>query len=112
MSTTSAAPAVDIPLRERVLAANVRVPTRGNRRLEQLLRNVNADDQIKGEWYLAGVNAHRLGMSDHSWVHIQIVTNIALRLSRLLFRRGIEPAMVTDHGMTERDAEVVIAAGA
>ena len=31
-------------------------------------------------------------MSDHSWVHIQIVLNIALRLSRLLFRRGVEPA--------------------
>ena len=25
-------------------------------------------------------------MTDHSWVHIQIVTNIALRLARLLFR--------------------------
>ena len=50
-------------------------------------------------------------MSDHSWVHIQIVTNIALRLARLLFRRGIEPSVVKDHGMTERDAEVVIAAG-
>ena len=51
-------------------------------------------------------------MSDHSWVHIQIVTNIALRLARLLFRRGVVPSSSTDHGMTERDAEVVIAAGA
>jgi metal-dependent HD superfamily phosphatase/phosphodiesterase len=42
-------------------------------------------------------------------VHIQIVTNIALRLGRLLFRRGITPAMVADHGMSERDAEVVAA---
>ena len=101
-----------LPLRERVLAAEVRAPTRGNRRLERLLAHVNADEQVKAEWYMAGVNAHRLGMSDHSWVHIQIVTNIALRLARLLFRRGVEPAMVSDHGMTERDAEVVIAAGA
>ena len=31
-------------------------------------------------------------MSDHSWVHIQIVTNIALRLARLLFRRGVVPS--------------------
>ena len=52
------------------------------------------------------------GMSDHSWVHIQIVTNIALRLARLLFRRGVEPGIVADHGLTERDAEVVIAAAA
>ena len=102
----------ELPLGERIDAAHVRVPTRGNRRLERLVKNVNADEQVKGWWYVAGVNAQRLGMSDHSWVHIQIVTNIALRLARLLFKRGVEPAMVTDHGMTERDAEVVIAAGA
>ena len=51
-------------------------------------------------------------MSDHSWVHIQIVANIALRMLRLADRAGIQPAMVTDHGMSERDAEVVVIAGA
>jgi metal-dependent HD superfamily phosphatase/phosphodiesterase len=43
-------------------------------------------------------------------VHIQIVVNIALRLFRLLSRAGVEPAIVTTHGMKPRDAEVVIAA--
>ena len=57
------------------------------------------------------VFANRLGMSDHSWVHIRIVLNIALRLFRLLSKRGVEPAMVTDHLMRDHDAEVVIAAG-
>ncbi len=90
----------------------IRAPTRGNRKLERLLEAVNGDDQIKAWWHAAGVNAERLGMSDHSWVHIQIVTNISLRLARLLFRRGVQPSIVGDHGMTERDAEVVIAAGA
>ena len=61
---------------------------------------------------MAQVSSERLGMSDHSWVHVQIVLNIALRLLRLLVRRGIQPAMVTDHGMGERDAEVVVAGGA
>jgi uncharacterized protein len=56
------------------------------------------------------VNAERLGMSDHSWVHVRIVLNIALRIFRLLGRAGVEPAMVADHGMGRRDAEVVIAA--
>ena len=60
---------------------------------------------------MAQVNASRLGMSDHSWVHIQIVLNIALRMFRLMSRRGVEPAMVSDYGMSARDAEVVIAAG-
>ena len=90
----------------------IRAPTRGNRRLEQLLEAVNGDPQVKAWWHVAGLNAQRLGLTDHSWVHIQIVTNIALRLARLLFRRGIVPNMVADHGMTERDAEVVIAAAA
>ena len=56
------------------------------------------------------VVAGRLGMSDHSWVHVQIVLNIALRLFRLLVKRGLRPAMVADHLMRDHDAEVVIAA--
>ncbi|MBV8431241.1 MAG: HD domain-containing protein [Solirubrobacterales bacterium] len=89
----------------------IRAPTRGNRRLEQLLDGVNADPHIKALWHVSAVNAtRRLGMSDHSWVHIQIVLNIALRLARLLFRRGVKPSLSVDYGMSERDAEVVIAA--
>jgi metal-dependent HD superfamily phosphatase/phosphodiesterase len=99
-------------LAERVAAAHIRVPTRGNRRLERLVEAVNADPQVRAWWHAAGVNAERLQMSDHSWVHIQIVTNIGLRLARLLFRRGVVPSVVSDHGLTERDAEVVIAAAA
>ena len=97
---------------EAIAAIRIRAPTRGNRKLDQLFDAVNADPQVKAWWHMAGVNAARLGLTDHSWVHIQIVTNIALRLARLLFRRGIVPAMVSDHRMTERDAEVVIAAAA
>jgi metal-dependent HD superfamily phosphatase/phosphodiesterase len=88
----------------------VTAPTRGNRRLESLLAAANADERLKAMWQMQQVLATRLGMSDHSWVHIQIVLNIALRLFRLLSRRGVEPAMVTEHAMRERDAEVVIAA--
>jgi uncharacterized protein len=89
----------------------IRAPTRGNRRLERLLEAVNGDPQVKAWWHVSAVNAtRRLGMSDHSWVHIQVVLNIALRLARLLFKRGVTPGVVTDHGLRERDAEVVIAA--
>jgi uncharacterized protein len=90
----------------------VRAPTRGNRKLEALIDGVNADAEVRGWWHLAQVNSERLGMSDHSWVHVQIVLNIGLRLLRLLVRAGIEPAMVADHGMRDRDAEVVVASGA
>ena len=90
---------------------DIRAPTRGNRRLEALLAAANADERLRAWWYMQQVNAERLGMSDHSWVHVQIVVNIALRMFRLLNRAGVEPAMVADHGMGARDAEVVIAAG-
>ena len=97
---------------EAIERARVRAPTRGNRRLEALLDGVNADAELRGWWHMAQVTSERLGMSDHSWVHVQIVLNIALRLLRLLAKAGVEPAMVTDHGMGRRDAEVVVAAGA
>ena len=92
--------------------ARIRFPTRGNRKLEGLLEAANADLQLKAWWRVAQVNAERLGMSDHSWVHIQIVANIALRLLRLLARSGVEPSVVRDYGMDARDSEVVVAAAA
>jgi uncharacterized protein len=99
------------PPREAIAEVRVRAPTRGNRRLERLLEAVNDDPQVKAWWHVSAINAtRRLGMSDHSWVHIQIVLNIGLRLGRLLFRRGVTPSVVADYGMSERDAEVVIAA--
>ena len=100
------------PPREAIAEAHVRAPTRGNRRLESFIDAVNSDDQVRGWWYMAQVNAERLGMSDHSWVHMQIVLNISLRLLRLLVKAGVEPAMGADHGMRDRDAEVVVAGGA
>ncbi len=99
------------PPREAVAEMRIRAPTRGNRRLEALLTAANADPQLKAWWHIQQVTATRMGMSDHSWVHVQIVLNIGLRLYRLLQRRGIEGSLVADYGMRPRDAEVVIAAG-
>jgi metal-dependent HD superfamily phosphatase/phosphodiesterase len=100
------------PPKEAIAEARVKAPTRGNRKLEGFLEAVNADEQVRTWWYMAQVNSERLGMSDHSWVHMQIVLNIALRLLRLLVKAGVEPAVVADHGMKDRDAEVVVAGGA
>jgi metal-dependent HD superfamily phosphatase/phosphodiesterase len=96
--------------RDAVADMQIRVPTRGNRKLAALLEAANADDRLKGWWHMQQVLANRLGMSDHSWVHVQIVVNIALRLFRLLCNKGVEPSVVRDHGLRDRDAEVVIAA--
>ena len=99
-------------LRERTESVRFGVPTRGNRRLERFVERAAAESQVRAWWHLQQVGSERLGMSDHSWVHIQIVANIALRMLRLADRAGIRPAMVSDHGMSSRDAEVVVLAGA
>jgi metal-dependent HD superfamily phosphatase/phosphodiesterase len=101
-----------IPPREALTDVRVRAPTRGNRRLEQVLDAVNASDHVKALWHVSAINAsRRLGMTDHSWVHVQIVLNIGLRLARILFRRGVVPSVKADYGMSDHDAEVVVAAG-
>jgi metal-dependent HD superfamily phosphatase/phosphodiesterase len=98
------------PPREAIAAMRIDAPTRGNRRLEKFFAAANADQQLKAWWHLQQVNADRLAMSDHSWVHVRIVVNIALRILRLLVRRGVVPNTVSDYAMDARDAEVVIAA--
>ena len=95
---------------EAVARMRINVPVRRNERLRRVIGRVNRDEELKAWWHVSNVNAvARLEINDHSWVHIQIVTNIALKLLRQLTKHGIEPAMVTDYGMTRADAEVVVA---
>ena len=95
---------------EAVAQMRIRVPVRANRTLRTVIDRVNRDDQLKGWWHVSNVNAvARMGINDHSWVHIQIVANIALKLLRQLTKHSVEPAMVSDYGMTRDDAEVVVA---
>ncbi len=95
---------------EAITKMRIRVPVRGDRKLRAVIDRVNRDDQLKGWWHVSNVNAvARMEINDHSWVHIQIVTNIALKLLRQLTKHGVEPAMVTDYGMTRDDSEVVVA---
>jgi metal-dependent HD superfamily phosphatase/phosphodiesterase len=94
---------------EAVSGMRIRVPDRGNRRLRRVLERANEDDRLKAWWHVANVNAVvRLEINDHSWVHIQIVANIGLKLLRELAKHGIEPSVVRDYGMEREDAEVVV----
>jgi uncharacterized protein len=98
---------------EAVEKMRINVPPRANRKLRELIDRVNEDKQLKGWWHVANINAVvRMEINDHSWVHIQIVTNIALKLLRQLTKHGVETAMVKDYSMSSDDAEVVVALGA
>ena len=94
---------------EAVERMRINVPVRGNRKLRHLIERVNADKQLKSWWHVSNVNAvARMEINDHSWVHIQIVTNIALKLLRQLTKHHVEPGVVRDYGFTNDDAEVVV----
>jgi uncharacterized protein len=94
---------------EAVEHMRIRLPERGNRDLRRLLERANADRQLKAWWHVSNVNAAvRLEINDHSWVHIQIVANIALKLLRELTKHRIEPSVVRDYGLRNEDAEIVV----
>src|SRR5437879_1515841 len=91
----------------------INVPVRGNRKLRSLIELVNEDKKLKAWWHVANVNAvARMEINDHSWVHIQIVANIALKLLRTLEKHGVEASVVRDYGMKPDDAEIVVMLGA
>jgi uncharacterized protein len=88
---------------------HINLPVRGNRKLRRLMDRVDDDRQLKGWWHVSNVNAVvRMEINDHSWVHIQIVANIALKILRQLFKHGIEPSAVRDYGLERDDAEVIV----
>ena len=94
---------------EAIEGMRIRFPERGNRKLRRVIDRANADPQLKAWWHVSNVNAvARMQINDHSWVHIQVVVNIALKLLRQLTKHGIEPSAVRDYGMTNEDSEVIV----
>jgi len=94
---------------EAIEPMQLRLPARGNRKLRRVLERVNADPQLKAWWHVSNVNAVlRLQINDHSWVHVQIVANIALRLLRLLVKHDVQPSAQRDFRMTADDAEIIV----
>jgi metal-dependent HD superfamily phosphatase/phosphodiesterase len=94
---------------EAVEGMRIRLPVRGNRKLRKLIERAHEDKQLKAWWHVSNVNAVvRLEINDHSWVHIQLVANISLKLLRELTKHGVEPSVVRDYGMTNDDAEMVV----
>ncbi len=99
-----------LKMQERFL---IRIPARRNSKLKKIIDRVNADDELYTLWQVINNNAvKRLGMSDHGPVHVQIVSNIALKFLRLLAERGVQPTCIVDYNMAVEDAEVIVALAA
>jgi uncharacterized protein len=87
----------------------IRVPARRNDKITTLLEKVNQDMELRTLWRCANVNSvDRMNRNDHGRVHVQIVSNVALKVLRLLMEGGVEPSVVRNYGMTNHDAEVIV----
>jgi len=85
------------------------VPVHENAKLQTLVERVEAHDTLRTYWQCSNVIAiNRMGINDHGPIHIKIVTNMALKMFRILTEQGLTPSIVADHGLTNEDAECVV----
>lgn len=88
------------------------LPTRGNTKLQAVLKNVRSNRRLEAYWRCCNINVvDRLHMNDHGPVHIKIISNIGLKILRMLVEAGVTPGIVKDHKMEAEDAEVVVFLG-
>jgi len=88
---------------------DLRLPIRSNEPLGIVTQRLAASEAVDALWSASNVTAiDRLQINDHGPIHIRIVTNIALKLIRLLVEGDVTPSVVADHGLTVEDAEVVV----
>lgn len=87
----------------------IHVPLNGNKLIEEALARINTNIEIKTLWKVINTNAiDRLGMSDHGPVHFQIVSNIALRLARMLTKNQVTLSICKNFGLTTNHGELVV----
>ncbi len=85
------------------------VPCLQNRTLRQLVERIDASPQLDAYWSGSNITAiDRMGINDHGPVHVRIMTNIGLKLLRLLVEGGVTPSAVANHDLTNDDAEVIV----
>lgn len=85
------------------------IPAKGNEKLRRVVRLVDENKELQSYLKCANINAiDRMGYSDHGYTHVKIVANIALKMLRILVKRGVTPGIVKYHEMKEEDAEVVV----
>ena len=85
------------------------VPTKQNEKLTALVKRIDENVKLNTFWYCSNINAiNRMGINDHGPVHIRIVSNLALKILRMLMESGVQTNVEKDHQMTKDDAEVIV----
>lgn len=87
----------------------IHVPTKDNELLEKVISRIDENQELYALWDVINVNAiDRLSYSDHGPVHFQIVSNIAIRLMRILKAKGIQMSLEKDFELGYEYSEVVV----
>lgn len=85
------------------------LPIRGSERLGEVVARIDASARLSTLWAASNVMViDRMHINDHGPVHIKIITNIALKLLRLLIAGGVTSSVVADHHLDPEDAEVIV----
>jgi len=88
---------------------SLNIPTLQNATLRSVVQRIDESEELQTLWSASNITAiDRMGINDHGPVHIRIITNIALKLLRLLFDGGVIPNAVSNHDLTNDDAEVIV----
>lgn len=90
----------------------IHVPLNGNELIEKALKNINDNVEIRTLWKITNntaiVRLAKLGFTDHGPVHFQIVSNIALRVTRILTKHDVEMSIMKDFNLSNKHAELVV----
>ena len=88
------------------------IPFRDNQKLKHVIEQVKKDTKLQTMWRCANVMAiDRMGYTDHGPTHVKIVSNVALKILRILVDRKVVPSIVKNYSMKNEDAEVVVVLG-
>jgi metal-dependent HD superfamily phosphatase/phosphodiesterase len=85
------------------------LPLKGNAPLSEVVARIDRSLKLEALWAASNIVAiDRMHINDHGPVHVKIMTNIALKLLRLLAAGGVAASVVSDHSLRDEDAEVVV----
>lgn len=87
----------------------IHVPDNGNIFLKKIIKNINSNEELLTLWKVININAvDRLGMSDHGPVHSQIVTNISVKLVRMLVSNKVKMSVTKNYNLSSDYAELIV----
>lgn len=87
----------------------LKLPCAENDKLRTLVKKMNNDIKLRTYLKCANVMAiDRMGFTDHGPIHVKIVANSALRILRILIKKGIIPNIIKNYHMTNEDAELIL----